>query len=314
MAESNVDVLLKEHRDDLVVQYATVEEVQLFIKEFNSNNSNINVRFMGPFFHSTNLVFRLDGVSRKMNPKESQILEDTLLDVLNPLDTDDVWVTGATVYFQQLGRTSRRRRLGQFGVNFVHASIKGSCRGCTSGLFSELIDDGFSSRADRFQSKLVEAAFFDGVSANTDNNLGEDDTIQSTNNTSTEDTNFTTGGNSNFDNYFNSVGVTVVSPIKKPSIINVDVQYVPTKAQQFPYWILVVLGSGVFIITIGLIITASRSKRKRLEWIALRKELLIREQQQTTMTSESRAEDGPSIARVATCRNSCDAPVQSGIL
>lgn len=150
---------------DALVDRAVLTEVQRFINEFNSENSNIVVTFLSPSVVSTNVVVRLDNTDRVMNDQEIAVFESTFLQVVVPLE-DGTTISSAKVYFQRAYVEGRRRVLRTSSTD-VYVRVDGTCKGCTSGEFGLLVNDAVGSSSSEMEDELKnndDGEYFDDVS------------------------------------------------------------------------------------------------------------------------------------------------------
>ena len=153
---------------DTLVDRAVLTEVERFIDEFNSENSNIAVNFLGPSIVSTNIVVRLDNTDRIMNAREIAVFESTLLQVLAPPE-DGVTFTSFKVYFQQENVEGRRRLLRTPSTD-VYIRVDGTCKACTSGEFGLLVNDAVGSSSSKLEEELGnndDGEYFNAVTVST---------------------------------------------------------------------------------------------------------------------------------------------------
>ena len=138
--------------------------MQRFVDEFNSENSNIAVTFLGPFIVSANVIVRLQNTDRIMNNDEIAVFESAFLEVVVPLD-DDVSLSSAKVYFQE-EHVEGRRRLSTTISTDVSVRVDGTCKACTSGEFGLLVNDAVGSSSSILEEELKkndDGEYFDDV-------------------------------------------------------------------------------------------------------------------------------------------------------
>jgi hypothetical protein len=215
--------------EDIIVEYATLDEVQSFFQSFNRVHENIFLSFRGPSIVRTNIAILLENVNGRMSEVETAIFEETFLSIVGPLlllDVPAITVRSATVFLQHLtGYTRLRSQTGDSNVVSVH--VTGQCKGCTNSQF--IVGDAIDIGAGDFQRTLQS----NGQLAGTD--------------------------------YFDSVTTSVFMMEESPGISddNLDIFTPPNKT--FPYWVLIVLGVSVFVIITSVCCAACRSRNERTQ-------------------------------------------------
>mmetsp|Transcript_32781 Transcript_32781/g.54142 ORF Transcript_32781/g.54142 Transcript_32781/m.54142 type:complete len:368 (+) Transcript_32781:61-1164(+) len=246
--ESSVSLAIEAGTDEILVHRATLEEIQAFLGDFNDQNRGIDVTFMGPFVVSADVIIRLENVDRIMNEEEIAIFESTIVDILDPL-ADGVSITATTVYLQQLTSLHKGRRLrieteDDRIYNDVFIRSNGECRECTSGDFGSLMNDAIGSSSGAIEEELIRR--------NKEINSGS-------------------SGASDEDDYFGNATVTVIPQSQEAADAatgRIDNSFVPSSIDEFPYWVLIILAIGVFIIVCGLCFVGYLTREARLEGFA----------------------------------------------
>mmetsp|Transcript_21143 Transcript_21143/g.36062 ORF Transcript_21143/g.36062 Transcript_21143/m.36062 type:complete len:365 (-) Transcript_21143:93-1187(-) len=235
--ESKISVVLGRDVDSSIVELATLDEIQLFINLFNKAQPHIEVTFTGPFIMETDVIVKIKGVSRVMTEAEITIFEQTLIDVLNPLE-EGVLATGATVYLQILRNMERRAMQSLFVPtfsNYVNTRVRGTCRGCSSDRFASLVDEGVEQNMEELEMKLAAS-----------------------------------GGNEGTDYFENTTVVTLVSEANEPIAVTepegLSTFSSPEQAT-FPYWILMLLGGAVFVVVVGFCYVAVSARKGRHDFL-----------------------------------------------
>lgn len=274
--ESSVSLAVDSGTDEVVVHRAILEEIQSFVKGFNADNPGIDVTFIGPFVVNSDLIIRLDNVNRIMNEEEIAIFESVLVNLLDPL-ADGISLTSTTVYLQQLiSPYQGRRRLQTTGdddgtYNDVFVRADGACKDCSSGDFGTLMNDAVGSSAGDIQKELIKKD--KGV-----NGGG--------------------GTNDDGDNYFEDTTVSVIAQAQGgipdgandgDDINSLDLE----SMHEFPYWVLIALGVGVFVVSVGVCYVGYLSRNARLAGIAKLRETSRKSAASDTSRAEEEEEDTP---------------------
>jgi hypothetical protein len=227
--ETTLTLAADSNTDDVTAERITLHEVQQIVDDFNSMQSEILVTFTGPFVVSANIIVRLQPANRIMNEDEIRLFEAAFLKVVNPT-ADDVVISSAKVYYQQL-TTQNRRRLQQSPSNDVFIRADGQCKDCSSNGYALLTNDAVGSRSSRIEKELK----------NPDNNQSDD--------------------------YFANVTVSTVSQDEEniPHVSWNNSVNSAAKVSDFPYTVLYVLAGSVVVVLAGLFYVASRSRRARLQ-------------------------------------------------
>jgi hypothetical protein len=215
--------------EDIIIEYAALGEVQSFLRSFNRDHENIFVSFGGPYTVRTNIAILLENVNGRMSEVEIAIFEETFLSIVGPpllLDEPAITVRSANVFLQHLTEHTRRRlQTGDSNVVSVH--VTGQCKGCTSSQF--LVGDAIDVGAGNFQRTLKN----NGQAAGTD--------------------------------YFDDVTSSVAMLEASPGISDDTLDFFAPPNISFPYWVLIVLGVSVFIITTSVCCAACRSRKERMQ-------------------------------------------------
>lgn len=249
--ESSVSLAVDPTFDETAIHRATLEEIQSFFDGFNYDNPGIYVSFMGPFVVHTDIIIRLSNVNRIMNAEEIALFESTLVDVLDPL-ADGVSLTSSKVFLQQL-TSSREGRLLQSGdsdrsSNDIFIRANGQCRECTSTDFALFVNDAVGSSSGDLEKELLRR------------NKGINGGSIGSNTATDED-----------DDYFEDASVSVISQAQRGSSIarnSTSDTFIPPSTISFPYWILIILGAGVFVISSGFCYVGYLTRIARLNSIA----------------------------------------------
>jgi hypothetical protein len=228
--QSTIMLMVGDSIDDLIIEYATLGEVQSFFRSFNRDHENIFVSFMGPSVVRTNIDILLENVNGRMSEVEIAIFEETFLSIVGPpllLDEPAINVRSATVFLQRVTEHTRRR-LQTGGSNIVGVYVTGQCNsGCTSSQFE--VGDAIDVGAGNFRRMLQS----NGQAAGTD--------------------------------YFDDVTTSVALKEEVPDISDDYLDIFIPPNYPFPYWILVVLGLSVFIIITSVCCAACRSRKERTQ-------------------------------------------------
>jgi hypothetical protein len=272
--------------DEVVVHRATLEETQSFVQSFNADNPGVYVVFIGPSVVKTDLILRLDDVNRIMNEEEIAIFESVLVDLLDPL-ADGVSLISTTVYLQQLiapyqGRHLQKSGDGDGTYNDVFVRADGECQECSSGEFETLVNDAIGSSAGDIQKELIKK----------NKGLNGD------------------GGTNDKDgNYFEDATVSVIAQTQggTPDSVNNGDSTNPLYLEsmnEFPYWVLIALGVGVFVVGVGVCYVGHLSRKARLAAIAK-----LRESSTKSAVSDTSQEEENTTPMAQLCQKS--GPVQS---
>eukprot|EP00521_Asterionellopsis_glacialis_P010990 CAMPEP_0195306392 /NCGR_PEP_ID=MMETSP0707-20130614/37177_1 /TAXON_ID=33640 /ORGANISM="Asterionellopsis glacialis, Strain CCMP134" /LENGTH=536 /DNA_ID=CAMNT_0040370609 /DNA_START=618 /DNA_END=2228 /DNA_ORIENTATION=- len=131
-----------DNTQDVYIEQATVEEVQNFMDTFNTDNPDIYISFIGPFYISSELTIDIAPVQSKMDDMAREVFEFVLVDHLEEsfesVAEDEIVVSNlrADVLFEVLSamqRTRQRRLQPTTGrqQNRVSVFVSGTCNRCS---------------------------------------------------------------------------------------------------------------------------------------------------------------------------------------
>lgn len=236
MVESVITLAVGTEVEPTIVELATLDEIELYISQFNEEQPTIKVTFTGPIVVETDVTVRLRGVSRVMNEMERLIFERTLLGLLFPLGEGAV-ATDASVYLQSL-RGGDRRNLQTLTEptlsNVVSTRVRGTCRGCASDRFSSLVDEVMQEKQDELKSNLEANGANEGTP------------------------------------YFENVTSTPVSESNETDTTfqpNELTTFTEASLTAFPYWILTLLGGAALVVTVGFCYVGAAARRGKQEFL-----------------------------------------------
>jgi hypothetical protein len=153
-----------DNTQDVYIEQATVEEVQNFMDTFNTDNPDIYISFIGPFYISSELTIDIAPVQSKMDDMAREVFEFVLVDHLEEsfesVAEDEIVVSNlrADVLFEVLSamqRTRQRRLQPTTGrqQNRVSVFVSGTCNRC-SGQDTLISDAANKIDPDRFVDDL----------------------------------------------------------------------------------------------------------------------------------------------------------------
>jgi len=230
--DSSALLLLRANVDDQLVEFAALEEVQSLLKAFNGNHDEVVLSFIGPFVVRTDISIQLEGVRGRMSTFEIEVFETTFMDVIGPplLNNDpSIILKSATVFLQQVMEQKRRRLQGGGGNESVVVSVHvtGQCNRCSNDDFTRVVGEAVDISRPDLQRDLRDR------------------------------------GQENGTDYFDNVSARITMMDEAPGISDCCLDFYSPPSDAFPYWILIVTGACVVLITTAVCCAACRSKRER---------------------------------------------------
>lgn len=229
MAESTAMLSLRAHVDERLVEFAALEEVQKLLEVFSGNHANVTLSFVGPFVVRTDIIILLEGVSGRMDREEIQVFETAFMSVIGPplLNNDpSIVLRSAAVFLQQVSLDKGRRRLQASDGNesvIARIHVTGQCNQCSSNDFARITGEAVDIRRPDLQRDLRENQVTD---------------------------------------YFGNVSVSIPPKEEAPGISDCCLDFYP-EPDPFPYWVFIVTGACVVIITASVCCSAFCSKQER---------------------------------------------------
>ena len=250
---------LRSDTNALLVEFATLEEVESFFNSFSGNNDNILVSFLGPSIVSANVGVRLDNVPRRMSQDEIDVFQDAFQSAVGPpllLSDPPIVLRSTTVYLQLFTPRRRLQASNSSSYTIVRFHVTGRCNGCTNSQFERTIDDAIDVARPDFLSELMDK----GQESGTD--------------------------------YFDEVELSVAMDNASPGISECCLDPF-TPPDPLPSWVPILLGVSVTVMVISICCAACHSGRtvRRAAPPSKRQQQQAREMPVTRTSTADESED-----------------------